>query len=272
MTQPQRADRIPQQRTQGHGESAHKQGCYVYGIFPGDVQVDSDFAGVGDPPAGIKAVRDDDLAAVISTVELDRPLGTPEDLRAHKTILDSSATEVPVLPMRFGAVLSDEDAVATELLQANHDEFAAALREIDGRVQYVVKGRYLEPAVLAEVLSENRQAQRLRREIKGADPAATRDASIQLGEIVSDAIEARRADDTRLLSERMDGHCVASAIRAPSHELDAVHVAFLVEHGRENELEQVIDGLSADWDGRVDLRVLGPMAAYDFVVTSAPRG
>jgi len=272
MTQSKRPDQIPQQRTRRKGESAPGQGCYVYGIFPGDIEVDSDVTGVGDPPAGIKAVRDGDLAAVTSTVELDRPLGTPEDLRAHKRILDASVTEVPVLPLRFGAVLSDEDAVATELLQANHDEFAAALREIDGRLQYVVKGRYVEPAILTEVLSENGAARRLRDQVKGADPAATRNASIQLGEIISEAIEAKRADDSRLLTERMEGHCVASAVRAPSHELDAMHVALLIEQGREDEFERVIDRLAADWEGRVDLRVLGPMAAYDFVVTSAPRG
>jgi hypothetical protein len=250
---------------------APRRACYVYGIYSGDIEVSPDVTGVGDPPARIKAVRDDDLAAVISPIDLDRPLGTPEDLQAHKRILDDSAAEVPVLPMRFGAVLSDEDAVATELLQANHDAFAAALREIDGRTQYVVKGRYVEPAILAEVLSENREAQQLRQEIKSSDPAATRDARIQLGEIISEAIEVKRDDDTRLLSERMDGHCVASAVRAPSHEQDALHVAFLVEQGRETELEQVVDGLAAGWDGRVELRVLGPMAAYDFVVT-APGG
>lgn len=272
MTQSQRPDQVPQQRRRRNGEPAPGQGCYVYGIFPGDVQVDSDFTGVGDPPARIKAVRDDDLAAVISTVEMNRPLGTPEDLRAHKSILDDSVAEVPVLPMRFGAVLSNEDAVVTELLQANHDEFAAALRELDGRVQYVVKGRYVEPAVLAEVLSENREAQQLRRDIKGADETASRDARIRLGEIISDAIEVKRGNDTRLLSDRMAGHCVASAARGPSHELDAVHVAVLLEQGRESELEQVVDGLAADWDGRVELSVLGPMAAYDFVITSAPRG
>src|ERR1700739_4504156 len=124
MTQAQRPDTVPRQRR--NGEPA-RQGCYVYGIFPGDIEVDPDFTGVGDPPGKIKAVRDGDLAAVISTVELDRPLGTPDDLRAHTRVLDESVTEVPVLPMRFGAVLSDEDAVATELLQANHDEFARAL-------------------------------------------------------------------------------------------------------------------------------------------------
>ena len=270
MTQAQRPDQVPQQRKQRDGEPA-QQGCYVYGIFPGDVEVDPDFTGVGDPPARIRAVRDGDLAAVISTVELDRPLGTPDDLRAHTRVLDGSVTEVPVLPMRFGAVLSDEDAVATELLQANHDEFAGALRDLDGRVQYVVIGRYVEQAILSEVLSEDREALQLHQEIKGTDPAATRDARIRLGEIISNAIEVKRGNDTRLLSKRMDGHCVASAIRAPSHELDAAHAAFLVEKGRESEFEQVVDGLAGDWDGRVELRVLGPMAAYDFVVASAPR-
>lgn len=271
MTQSHRADQRTPPRPRRNPESASRQGCYVYGIFSGDIEVDSDVTGVGDPPARIKVVRDDDLAAVISRVDLDQQIGTPEDLRAHKRILDSSVAEVPVLPMRFGAVLSDEDAVATELLRANHDEFAAALRELDGRVQYVVKGRYVETAILAEVLSENPEAQQLRQEIKGSDPAATRDARIRLGEIISEAIEVKREDDTRLLTERMAEHCVASAVRAPSHEQDAVHVAFLLERGREADLEQVVDGLAADWDGRVKLRVLGPMAAYDFVVT-APRG
>jgi Gas vesicle synthesis protein GvpL/GvpF len=38
-----------------------------------------------------------------------------------------------------------------------------------------------------------------------------------------------------------------------------------VEEDKADELEQEIDDLSADWDGRVELRVLGPMAPYDFV-------
>jgi len=35
--------------------------------------------------------------------------------------------------------------------------------------------------------------------------------------------------------------------------------------GQEKELRDVIDDLTGDWQGRVELRVLGPMAAYDFV-------
>jgi Gas vesicle synthesis protein GvpL/GvpF len=257
--------------SQGSG-SEQLTGIYVYGIFPGDIEVTSDRTGVGDPPGQVRIVRSGDLAALVSDVNLSRPLGSPEDLRAHKDILDLSAAELPVLPMRFGAVLDSEDAVARELLDAHHDEFVGALEELDGRAEYVVKGRYVEEAILQEVLSESRQAALLREQIRGQDADATRGARIQLGELISEAITAKRAEDTRALGVRMAEHCVASLVRDPTHERDAVHVAFLLDTGQEKELDKVAEDLARTWDGRVELRVLGPMAAYDFAGTTEPGG
>jgi hypothetical protein len=74
------------------------------------------------------------------------------------------------LPLRFGAVLTSEVAVAEELLAAHHEQFAYALEQLDGRAEFVVRGRYLEQVVLAEVLSENKQAARLRGNIQDKDP------------------------------------------------------------------------------------------------------
>lgn len=42
---------------------------------------------------------------------------------------DATAAEVPVLPVRSGAVMRNQEAVIGDLLRDNHDEFAAALRE-----------------------------------------------------------------------------------------------------------------------------------------------
>jgi hypothetical protein len=260
-SQPRQASRAPQDT-----------GIYVYGIFPGDIELASERTGVGDPPAPLRVVRSGDLAALVSEVDLTRSLGSPEDLMAHEGILDSSAVDMPVLPMRFGAVLASEDAVVSELLDEHHDEFAAALGELDGRAEYVIKGRYVEQAVLETVLSENPQAARLREQIRGADADATRDARMQLGEIISQAINGKREEDTRVLGGQMAGCCVASLVREPTHEWDAVHVAFLVDAGQEKELAQVIDGLARAWAGRVELRLLGPMAAYDFVGSTQPGG
>jgi hypothetical protein len=250
----------------------HQRASYVYGILPEDVELGSDMTGVGDPPGLLRVVRSDDLAALVSDVDPARPLGSPDDLRTHKEILDSSAAEVPVLPLRFGAVLDSDDAVARELLQPFHDEFSAALDQLDGLAEYVVKGRYVGPRILEEVLSENPQAERLREEIRDKDPDATRDLRIQLGEIIYGVFSAKRDEDTRVLQDAMADHCAASFEREPTHEDDAVHVAFLVETGQEKEMEKVVEDLARKWEGRVELRVLGPMAAYDFVGTTQPGG
>jgi len=220
----------------------------------------------------VRVIRSDGLAALVSEVDTSRPLGSPQDLVAHEQIVDATAAEVPVLPARFGAVMSSEEEVTEELLAANQDEFDDALEELEGRAQFVVKGRYVEQVILSEVLSENRQAGHLADKLRKVDPDASRDARIKLGEIINGALEVKRRKDTRALGDAMEGHCVASVVREPTHELDAVHVALLVETDGESEMEQAIGDLARDWEGRIQVRLHGPMAAYDFVGSVLPEG
>lgn len=238
---------------------------YIYGILPGDIELEPGVVGVGDPPAEVRLVRLDGLAALVSDVDMARPLGRPEDLFAHEELLDSIVTEAPVLPMRFGAVVSSDDAVADELLAEHYDEFAAALRQLEGHVEYIIRGRYAEDAILGEVLGEDPRAARLSDQLKGADPDATRNQRIELGEIISNAVTAKRDQDTRALADTLNGHVVASVVRPPSHELDAVYVAVLVQEDAAQGFEQAVRQRGRDWEGRVELQLFGPVAAYDFV-------
>ena len=254
--------------TQAMADSGQQTGCYVYGILPGDAELTAEAYGVGDRQ--VKLVRSGELAALVSEVDLAEPLGTPRDFQAHKELLDSIITAVPVLPLRFGTVLTVEDAVVAELLDPHHDEFVEALEGIEGQLEYVVKGRYVERTTLREILSGNSEAAALREQIRGKDPYAAREESIRLGEIIGNAVAAMGDEDTGSLLSRLEGHCTASFVRDPTHELDAVHVALLVAEHEADEVEQVVDSLAAEWEGRVDLRLLGPMAPYDFVSTSQP--
>ena len=243
---------------------------YVYGILPGDVELEAEVTGVGNPPVPVRLVRHRDLAALVSDVDLGKPLGTPEDLMAHEELLDASATDAPVLPLRFGALVTNEDAVTSELLDPHYQEFQAALEDLEGHAEYVIKGRYIQDQILREVLTENPAAADMAAQVKGADPAASRDLQMQLGEFINQAIAEKREQDTRALGDALAGHVSASVVRPETHELDAVHAAFLVEARAADALMQAVEQLAADWDGRVDLRVIGPIAAYDFVGTASP--
>ncbi|WP_174185233.1 GvpL/GvpF family gas vesicle protein [Nocardia barduliensis] len=245
---------------------------YVYGIVPADVEPEPHATGVGDPPGEVGVVRHGEIAALISRLESDRPLGTPDDLTAHAELLDGSAAVAPVLPLRFGAVMTDAEAVENELLGANEDEFRSALEQLEGRAQFVIRGRYVEDTILRELLDENAQAAQLRDEIRDKPEDATRNARIALGELINQAIEAKRAEDTRRVVAEIEQFEPLINQREPTHEEEAVHVAMLVELARQEELEETLRRLGEEWDGRVELNLLGPMAAYDFVTKHTPEG
>ncbi|MFD6677170.1 GvpL/GvpF family gas vesicle protein [Rhodococcus zopfii] len=246
-------------------------GIYVYGIVPGDVETESHATGVGAPPSEVSVVRSGEIAALISEIPVDRPLGTPDDLKAHAELLDGTAAVAPVLPLRFGAVLSDEDAVSEELLDAHRDEFEAALNELEGRAQFVVKARYVEKTVLGEILDENADAARLRDEIRDKPEDATRDARMALGEIITQSIEAKRTEDTQRVVDALEDLEPMVNVRQPTHDEDAAHVAVLIELSRQGDLEDIVRSLAQEWEGRAEMDLLGPMAAYDFVMKRAPE-
>jgi hypothetical protein len=61
-------------------------------------------------------------------------------------------------------------------------------------------------------------------------------------------------------------------VRPPTHELDAVYAAFLVETGKAEALRETVERLAEGWGDRIDLKLVGPLAAYDFVGNVAPAG
>jgi hypothetical protein len=254
--------------TKQKDEEARDAVIYVYGIVPADVEADPEARGVGDPPGRVSVVRHGDIAALVSEIAADRPLGKPEDLTAHAQLLDAAAAETPVLPIRFGAAVSTQDAVAEELLAEHHDEFAAALHELEGRAQYVVKGRYVQQAILSEILEESQEAAQLREQIRDQPEDATRNERIALGELVNNAIAAKRETDTARMVEMLEPLAATLNVREPTHEEDAVQVACLLETAKQKELEEAVGSAAQEWEGRVELRVLGPLAPYDFVTTA----
>jgi hypothetical protein len=250
----------------GAEPAKQSRGYYVYGIVPGDVEVTPDAVGVGDPPAEVKVVRQGDVAALVSEIDISMPLGTPDDLRAHARLLDGAATTAPVLPLRFGAVLTDEEAVRQELLAEHEQEFADALHELEGRVQFTVRARYVEQAVLTEIVNETPEIAQLREAIaQTPDADATRNERIQLGQLVSEAIEQKRRLDSNSLVERLSPDSDSHVVREPSHDEDAAHIAFLVQLDEQEAFQAAVSEIQQEWKERVDIVLLGPSAPYDFV-------
>lgn len=258
--QEQTADPVSAGATRGRQQKS----IYVYGILPADIEVTADMRGVGETPGLLRVVRFDGLAALVSEVDGSGPPRSADDRRIYREILDATAVEVPVLPVRFGTLMPSEEAVAEELLAAGHEEFTAALEQLEGRAEFQVKGRYVKAAMLGEIVSQDKKAARLQDASHGQDPDAARKAGLELDQLINEAVRAGRPRDMRALRQAVDRLCVACVARKPAHELDLGNIAFLADLTAEREVERVIEDLAREWAGRIDIQLLGPMAAYDF--------
>jgi hypothetical protein len=90
---------------------------YVYGItaasHPG---LPEGMGGVGDPPLPVRVLREGELAALVS----DAPEGLRpkrRELLAHQNVLSEIGADGCVLPMRFGSVAPDDEAVTGVLAE-----------------------------------------------------------------------------------------------------------------------------------------------------------
>ncbi|MEO3873624.1 GvpL/GvpF family gas vesicle protein [Nonomuraea sp. B12E4] len=252
-----------------HPRRTENLATYVYGIVPADVELDPGESGLGEPVGQVELVRHGEIAALVSDIDASRPLGRPADYLAYERLLDSVAARSPVLPFRFGAVLTDPDAIVAELLEPHHDDFLDALDDLGDQAEYIVRGRYVEATVLREVLAENPEAAGLLEAIRDLPEETTRNERIRLGEIIAASIEAKRDLDTNLVLDALSTLYSTALVREPTHEQEAVHVAMLVRTGDQRALERALTKVGDDWEGRVDLRLLGPLAPYDFVTAQA---
>jgi hypothetical protein len=235
---------------------------YVYGIVPALTELPAGAVGVGDPGGELSLVRHGEVAAVVSGVA-DAALGTRRDLLRHSRLLDDLARGAPVLPLRFGAVLTGPRAVVDELLAPRHARFAGALAALDGRAQFTVKARYVEEAVLREVAGEPPVA-RLRERLRGRPSDATWYERIQLGELVAGAVARRRQADTAALVGELRRYASAVAWRPAAAEDGVVDAALLVDRAGWARLEHGLEGIAERHARRMRLRLLGPLAPYDF--------
>jgi hypothetical protein len=236
---------------------------YVYGLIRADAQLPDDLAGLG-PSGQVSTIEHGEVAAIVSDIPLDRPLGTRKDLLAHEAVVDAVAASAAILPMRFPAVTAEE-SVVEELLAPHQDHFLAVLGDLEGRVQFTLKGRYVEDAVLGEVLQGNAEIRALQDKISELPEDASYYDRVRLGELVVNMLEQQREDEAAQILERLEPFAVAVVANQPGRPEDVINAAFLVERERLQEFDDAVENVGRDLDGRVRLRLLGPLAPYDFV-------
>jgi hypothetical protein len=218
--------------------------------------------------AGARAVAHGGLAAVVTDAAAETRAATL--MRRHWDVLEAVAATATVVPVQFGTAMAGEDAVAAEFLAPRREQLLAQFAALDGKVQMSLKGSYDESQLLRSVVEGSPAVARLREQVRGLSEDAGRYERIRLGELVAAEVERIRERDARVLHEQLDPLAVATSREAVGGLHAAVNSAFLVERARTAEFARVVEGVAAQLEDRIELRVLGPLPPYSFVAEQVP--
>jgi hypothetical protein len=237
-------------------------GYYVYAVVPADATVPG-LVGLDDEPVDYVAL--DDLTAAVSRMALDRPPGRRAELLAHARVVDALAEAGAVVPVQFGSVLEDDESVVLELLEGDRDRYAELLERLGGMAQLNLRASYVSEQVLAEVVREDPVVAELRRRTRHLPEGAVHPDLVRLGEAVAGAMETKRRDDAAMLLDFVAPFADDQVVR-PGRDLDqVVDLALLVARDRVDAAEEALEELAAELHERIRLRLVGPVAPYEFV-------
>jgi hypothetical protein len=238
-------------------------GLFVYGVVPSEHGTAPELRGLDDSP--VRPVTHGRVAAMVGTITIDRPPGRRKEIVAYGNVVDTLAESLPVVPVRFGSVMLDEDSVVDELLAPNEDYFAGLLEDLSGRVQVTVRASYLEHVVLAEVVASDPEIADLRARTRDAPEDSLYGERVRLGELVSAALEHKRQLDAPVLLDPLLPYAAAHVVHDRGGLDHLLEVALLVDRDQLPDLERLLEELAEAVHERIRVQLMGPTAAYDFV-------
>jgi hypothetical protein len=262
-----------------------EQGFYVYAIAERDAlsQLFADALPAAiEPEAALEMLAQDDLAAVVSPVPLERygedalqeqlADATWTAIRAmrHEKVVEHFARRMSIIPLRFGIIYLERERLK-EMLSQKQEELRAIIKRLRGREEWGVN-IYYDRAKLLEKITE--LSPRLRELAESADSASPGQSYLLRKKIDGLREAEARAETKRVaarveeeLSSRSEGAARLRVLKDEATEVGelAARLAFLVERERFDEFRAAAEQLAKEYeDAGFKLELTGPWPAYNF--------
>ncbi|MFJ4716561.1 GvpL/GvpF family gas vesicle protein [Streptomyces sp. NPDC088785] len=234
---------------------------YVYGIAAaGHPSLPAGMEGIGKPALPVRTVTAGELAAIVSDAP-ENLRSKRRDLLAHQNVLSEAGAGGTVLPMRFGSVADDDQAVAAALEQ-RAEHYLERLEALHDRAEYNVKVQHDEEAVLHVVMAENPDVRALAQNNRAAGGGSHED-KLRLGEAVATAVQQRERQDAEEVRAVLEPHA-QDVSPGPASGGWITNLSFLVDRGTSENLLQAVEAARAAQPHLV-FSVHGPLPPYSFV-------
>lgn len=234
---------------------------HLYGVVPAATPL-PDMVGRRDSP--LRLVGDEDVAVIVSDVDEHAPAGA-KDLLAHARTLEACVEYATVIPMKFGIMLQDDDAVRREVLERDHESMQELLQSFDGLIQVSIRVFLEEEPALREILNRRPDLRAMRERTREPVPSGPTSGQLQLGQAVAEALEQLAAEYAASLAKLFETVTVSASIPEPRASLEVLNAAYLLKRADQQQLDALVAAVRRQYFGVLVLRYVGPQPPYSFL-------
>ncbi|MGW5418810.1 GvpL/GvpF family gas vesicle protein [Streptomyces sp. NPDC003943] len=232
---------------------------YVYAITKSSHPLRLDgLTGVGGEEA-LRTVCQGDLCAVVSEAPEEISVRRP-DVEAHHDVQTRLWSDGVTLPLGFGFVAEDDDAVRA-VLDGSAEQFTQRLEELTDRVEFNVKGVEEEEAAMRRILAESKPVRELNEATR--EGGGTYEDRLELGRLLNDEMLARQEALAQSVLAALRPLALAERLSEPSQQY-FLSASFLVDQERAEEFTKAGEELLKEQPDGVDIRIRGPLPPYSF--------
>jgi len=201
------------------------------------------------------------------------PTGAPRyghsgtNIAAHQKVLSALLAVTTPLPISFGTVAEDAQAIHTAL-RHSHVELKEALERVRGKVEMGLNVRWDLANIFEYFVDRHPPLKALRDTLYTGDREPPRDRKIELGRLFSQLLEEDRERYTAQVETVLQGCCAEIRRGEPRKEAEIMRLACLVGRTDQAAFEAVVFKAAQAFDDHYAFDFNGPWAPHSFVDVS----
>ncbi len=244
-----------------------KDGKYIYCIIASSYDCNFGPIGIGGRGDMVSTIGFEGLCMVVSDHPLNKFIVSPENILAHQKVIEQVMKEFnSVLPVRFGVIAATPDEIRN-LLNRRYSEFSELLRVFENKMEVNIKCTWKDiNNIFQEIDKENAELRLIKKEIKEETDINLRKTKMaEAGKLVEKALKVKKEKEAEKILFAFKKAIFEYRPNRTTGDAMFFNTAFLINSGREKEIDNIIMDLGERYKNRIDFTYTSPLPVYNFI-------
>jgi hypothetical protein len=212
----------------------------------------------------IRTVAQGRLAAVVSGISGPKIRPERRYLARHQEVLKQLLACTTPLPLSFGMLADDEEAIR-KILQRHQRLFLEQLQRVAGKVEMGLRVTWDVPNIFEYFVNTNAQLRAARDRLLGGNRQPAQEEKIELGRMFDRLLSEDRESHTEQVERSLTGACFEMRVGKCRNEREVMNLACLVGRDQQDSFGNAVFQAAKMFDNNFAFDYNGPWAPHNFV-------